>query len=243
MTRNWLRGLAIAAALLLFAVPAAAQEKTGSKPGFTLRPGTARIVLMRPSIHVGSQSTGGMFEPNADWTAQARDNISRALDSFQANLGNQVISYDEGTTGDGALATQYGNLFGALSESVIEYQFFVGNRLETKKRKNSFEWGVGPELASLKSLQGADYALFINTNDQYGSTGRKALQIFAAMGGISVTSGVHVGHAGLIDLKTGELVWLNADRQMGGDVRTPEGAMKRVTQLLEGFPGKPGATK
>lgn len=240
MLRNWIRAFAMSLVLLI-AVPAAAQEKTGTKPGFTLKPGTARIVLMRPAIRVGSQSTGGMFEPNADWTAQARENITRALNSIQANLGNQIITYDEGATGEGALATQYGNLFGAVSDSVIEYQFFVGNRLETKKRKDSFEWSVGPGLANLSSLQGADYALFINTNDAYGSTGRKVLQVFAALGGVAVTSGVHVGHAGLVDLKTGELVWLNADRQMGGDVRTPEGAMKRVTQLLEGFPGKAGA--
>jgi len=229
----------LAAAALLFAGPAIAQEKTGNKPGFTLQPGTVRIILMRPSIRVGAQSTGGMFEPNADWTTQARENIMRALSSAQSTLGNEVISYDEGTTSEGPLATQYGNLFGALSNSVIEYQFFVGNRLETKKRKNTFEWGVGPELSRLKSLQGADYALFINTNDAYGSTGRKVLQIFAAMGGVGVTSGIHQGHAGLIDLRTGDLVWLNADRQMGGDVRTQEGATKRVAQLLEGFPGRP----
>ena len=128
MMRSWLRGLAVAA-MLLVSMPVAAQEKTGSKPGFTLRPGTARIALMRPSIRVGSQSTGGMFEPNADWTAQARENLARALNNIQAGLGNQVIVYDESTTGEGALAAQYGNLFGAVSESVIEYQFFVGNRL------------------------------------------------------------------------------------------------------------------
>lgn len=239
--RVFVRGLAVAA-LVLSAVPAMAQEKTGNKPGFTLKPGTVRIMLMRPSIRVGSQSTGGMFEPNADWTTQARENITRALNNAQGGLGNQIIAYDEGATGEGALATQYGNLFGAVSDSVIEYQFFVGNRLETKKRKGTFDWSVGPGLNELKSLQGADYALFINTNDAYGSTGRKVLQIFAAMGGVSVTSGVHVGHAGLVDLKTGELVWLNADRQMGGDVRTPEGATKRVTQLLEGFPGRSVST-
>ena len=52
-------------------------------------------------------------------------------------------------------------------------------------------------------------------------------------------AGVHTGYAGLVDLRTGELVWLNADRQMGGDVRDAEGADKRVRQLLEGFPGRP----
>jgi hypothetical protein len=180
-----------------------------------------------------------MFEPNADWTAQARDNIARALNEAQSTMGNEVVTYDEGESGEGPVTSQYAHLFGALADSVIEYQFFRGNRLPTKVRKGEFNWDIGPGLANMKSLSGIDYALFINTYDAYGSTGRKVLQVFAAMGGIGVTSGIHWGHAGLIDLKTGELVWLNADRQMGGDVRTPEGAQKRVRQLLEGFPGRP----
>jgi hypothetical protein len=219
--------------------PLGAQEKTGIKSGFTLKPGTARIILMRPQIRVGAQSTGGMNEPNADWTQQARDNIALALRNAQTNVGNVVINYDEGASGEGPLSTDYSRLFGTVAGSVIEYQFFVGNRLETKKRKDSFEWSIGTDLGKLRSLEGADYALFINTNDQYGSTGRKVLQVLAAMGGVAVTSGLHAGYAGLVDLRTGELVWLNADRQMGGDVRTSEGASKRVRQLLEGFPGKP----
>ena len=93
-------------------------------------------------------------------------------------------------------------------------------------------------LAELRSLSGADYLLFISTHDEYGSTGRKMLQIAAALGGVAVTSGVHTGYAGLVDLRTGQLLWLNADNAMGGDVRTPEGAAKRVSQLLEGFPGR-----
>ena len=226
------------AALLTLAAPGRAQERTGNKAGVTLQPGTARIVLMRPTIRVGAQSTGGMNEPNADWTREARENIVRALGEVQSRLGNQVVDYDEGASGEGALATEYGQLFGAVADSVIEYQFFPGNRLPTKKRKDGFEWNIGSDMGKLKSLTGADYALFINTDDQYGSTGRKALQIVALMGGVAVTSGVHVGHAGLVDLRTGELVWLNADRAMGGDVRTAEGAAKRVAQLLEGFPGR-----
>jgi hypothetical protein len=223
---------------LSLASPAAAQEKTGTKPGFVLKPGTARIILMRPWIKVGAQSTGGMFEPNADWTQQARENIAKALADTQTTLGNVVVPHEEGIGEEAPLAAQYSHLFSSVAESVIEYQFFPGNRLPTKVHRNEFEWGVGPGLARLQSLQGADYALFINTEDQYGSTGRKVLQVFAAMGGVSVTSGVHKGYAGLVDLKTGELVWLNADQKMGGDVRTPDGAAKRVSQLLEGFPGR-----
>lgn len=224
---------------LCLSANALAQEKTGNKEGFNLKPGTVRIVLMRPVIQVGEQSTGGMYEPNADWTAQAAENLASALKQAQSQLGNAVVTYSEEASGEGPLVTQYSHLFSAVADSVIEYQFFPGNRLPTKKRDKSFDWAVGPGIASLKSLDGADYALFISTHDEFGSTGRKMLQIVGMLGGVGVSSGVHVGHAGLVDLKTGQLVWLNADRQMGGDVRTPEGAQKRVKQLLEGFPGKP----
>jgi hypothetical protein len=220
-------------------MPAAAQEKTGLKPGFVLQPGTARIVLMRPSIRVGAQSTGGMYEPNADWTDQSRDNIGSALAKAQGGLGNSVRSYVEPVGGDPMKTAEYHALFETVATSVIEYQFFKGNRLPTKKRKDQFEWGLGPDVRNLGGLENADYALFITTEDHFGSTGRKVLQVFAALARVPITAGVHKGFAGLVDLRTGELVWLNADMQMGGDVRDAEGADKRVRQLLEGFPGKP----
>ncbi len=45
----------------------------------------------------------------------------------------------------------------------------------------------------------------MTTEDHYGSTGRKLLQLFAAgVAGVGVSSGVHKGYAGLIDLKTGD---------------------------------------
>mgnify|MGYP001329021763 CR=1 FL=1 len=74
--------------------------------------------------------------------------------------------------------------------------------------------------------------------DAYGSTGRKVLQVLALLGpGVAVKSGEHRGYVGLVDLKTGDLLWLNADGAMGGDVRKEDGSDKRVRQLLEDFPG------
>lgn len=237
MIRKWALALLLGAGLLTSPM-AYGQEKTGIKPGFSLPAGSARIVLMRPLVKVGEQSTGGMFEPNADWTTQARENLAVAITEIQGRLGNSVTPYDETVGLTSPLTSEYRSLFTTVADSVREFQFFPGNRLPTRKRKDSFEWTLGPDIRSLPGLEGADYALFITTEDQFGSAGRKALQIFAALGGVSVTSGLHIGYAGLVDLKTGDLVWLNADQQMGGDVRTAEGAQKRVSQLFEGFPGR-----
>ncbi len=234
--------------LVLFALVAmphelVAQEKTGSKDGFAISPGTVRIALLEPRIMVGEQSTGGMFEPNADWTEQARENLERELTKVLGSVGNEVVKLDLATVPDGESVRRYNYLFGAVAGSVMEYQFFPGNRLPTKKNDKSFEWSVGPGLRDAAALEGYDYVLMIRTKDAYGSTGRKALQIVGLLAGVGVTSGEHLGMAGLIDVKTGDLVWLNADMQMGGDPRTPEGASKRVSQLLEGFPGMAGAQK
>jgi hypothetical protein len=223
---------------------ASAQERSAVKQGFELPANSGKkILLFRPSVSVGAQSTGGMFEPNADWTDKARKNIELALTKRQAGLGNTVVAAPEAYGDEARLVEEYSKLFGAVSHAVVAYQFFVGNRLPTKKRDNKasvFDWSLGEGVRNLPGAKDADYALFITNTDAYGSTGRKILQAVAFLGpGIGIKSGEHKGAAGLVDLKTGDLLWLNADFAMGGDVREADGADKRVGQLLEDFPGSP----
>lgn len=227
---------------MLSAVPAQAQERSAVRQGFELAVQSGkRILVVRPDVSVGGQSTGGMFEPNAEWTEQARANINASLTKLQSQLGNQVVEAPEAYGEQAQAVQEHMALFRTVADSVIQYQFFVGNRLPTKKQDNrdgTFDWSLGPSVANLPGAADADYALFISNKDAYGSTGRKVLQVLAALGpGISVKSGEHIGYAGLVDLRTGDLLWLNADQAMGGDVREPDGSEKRVKQLLEGFPG------
>ncbi|MBB3693059.1 hypothetical protein [Sphingomonas sp. BK580] len=219
--------------------PAGAQERSAVRPGFTLPRGAAPILLLRPRIIVGAQSTAGLFQANADWTAQAREQIEAALAAAQRTLGNEVVRAPEAIGADTRLIADYQALFAVVARSVIDDQFFKRNRLPTKRRAGQFDWTLGPDVARIARGQGCGYALFVDTEDAYGSTGRKIFQVLAAVTvGVGVRSGEHTGYAGLVDLRTGDLVWLNADRQMGGDVRTPEGAAKRVAELLDGFPGR-----
>jgi hypothetical protein len=235
------KAVAVAASLFLCAGAAQAQERSAIKQGFELPANSGKkILVFRPSISVGAQSTGGMFEPNGEWTEKAKANLQAALAKVQASLGNAVIVAPEAYGEDAQTLQEHMQLFAAVSDAVIQYQFFFGNRLPTKKRDNKnavFDWSLGKGVADLPGAKDADYGLFLFTKDAYGSTGRKMLQVFAAFGGISVKSGVHQGYAGLVDLRTGDLLWLNADAEMGGDVREPDGSEKRVHQLLEDFPG------
>lgn len=245
------RLLAVSLMALSIVGVAVAQERTAVKQGFDLPANSGkRILVFRPKVSVGAQSTGGLFEPNAEWTDQARKNIEVALRKRQEDLGNVVLNASEAYGDQARLVEEYTNLFDAVSQAIMNYQFFSGNRLPTKKRDNKadiFDWSLGAGVRDLPGAQDADYALFIYNKDAYGSTGRKILQVVALLGpGIAVKSGEHRGAAGLVDLKSGDVLWLNADFAMGGDVREADGAEKRVGQMLEEFPGsviKPAAVK
>lgn len=224
--------------VLMVAGPAYAQEKGAVRPGFSAASlAGQKIVLFRPSVWVGEQSTGGTPEPNADWTAQSRVLLAQELGHRQADFSNEVLAEPDAVGADAEVIASHRALFTAVASSVKEYQFFKGNRLPTRKKK-PFEWTLGPGTRRIAELTGARYGLFVHIDDQYGSFGRKMFQVLAAAAvGVSIQSGAHSGYAGLVDLESGELVWLNADGKMGGDVRTEEGIRKRVGQLLEDFPG------
>ena len=225
---------------LAAAQPAAAQfgglERTEVKEGFQIKPGEVNILVFRPNVRVGAQTTGGLHEPNVEWTEAAKANIMAALAEMHGANGIELVMVPDQ---DGAMADtveEYTALFGTVAGAVLQHKMTRGNRLPTKRDR--FDWTLGEEAAQLKAL-GGDYGLFLYTYDSYGSTGRKIIQGLAlVLGGGLVPSGVHVGYAGLVDLDTGDLVWLNIDTAMGGDPRTVEGAQKRVRQLMEEFPTK-----
>lgn len=108
------------------------------RQGFALPPQSGKTILvLRPSVRVAEQSTGGMAEPRAEWTDQARRHIDAALVELQRQLGNTVVAAPEAYGEDARLVAEHQALFAAVSRAVIEYQFFVGNRLPTKKDRKS----------------------------------------------------------------------------------------------------------
>jgi hypothetical protein len=235
----------LALACALVAAPAVAQEKAAVKPGFAMptdRP--VRILVFRPDVKVGSQSAGGVVTPNAEWTANARKFLGEALVAAKPGGASEVVFVPELEGEDAALLNEYRSLFKGVATTVLQHRLFKGDRLPTKI--TGFEYTLGPGVSKLGTVSGGDYGLFVTTNDAFGSAGRKALQVFAALARVPVTSGFHAGYAGLVDLRTGDLLWINADFKMGGDVREADGAAKRVGQLLEEFPqpgGSPASVK
>jgi hypothetical protein len=242
MTRFFANFGATAVAVVLMLSPAAsyAQSRQSlTKEAFAFpATGQVRVVLFRPDVSVGEQSTGGLDQPNAGWTEQAREELTAALGKAQAERNIELKLMPELSGDDAKVMSDYRKLFKTVADSVIKHRLFGLDPLPTKEEK--FDWTLGKGASRLGALGSADFGLFFYTMDSYESGSRQIARLFAPSANSEQAREVNMGYAGLVDLTSGDLVWINVDVKMAGDVRTAEGAALRISELLDGFPVRAG---
>ena len=206
--------------------------------------GDYSLIVMRPDVAVGSVTTGGLVEPRADWTEQARTNLLTALKEQQAGRGGRTLIMEtrESVAGvDPKLVADLERLHSAVGNSIALHKY-IGAELPTKRR--GLDWTLGRDAVAFGQKTGMDYALFLYAQDSFASTGRVALQVLGLagcfIGFCAPQGGGHQSaYASLVDLRTGDVVWFNV-LQTGsqlpgvtfGDIRTAEGSAQMVERLL-----------
>jgi len=241
--RKWTAGVAMAACVSL---SACVQTRQYADVEFTPPEGDYKLLVLRPDVTVGSLTTGGMTEPRADWTDQARTNIVAALRAQQAARGGKLTIIEHRNELPGVSTQELADverLNFVVDESIVEHKY-LGDYLPTKYKKG-LDWTLGADAVRLGQKTGYDYALFLHAEDEVASTGRIALGVLGLAGCFVGFCAPNVGgaeqldYASLVDLKTGQVVWFNvvdaASQVPGikfGDLRTPEGAAQMVERLL-----------
>ena len=247
--RKWGPALALAASV---ALSACVQTRQFADVQFTPPEGNYKLLVLRPDVTVGSLTTGGMTEPRADWTEQARTNIIAALRAQQATRGGNVTIIEHRNQLPGVPEQELADverLNFVVDESIVQHKY-LGDYLPTK-RGRGLDWTLGAGAVKLGQKTGYDYALFLHAEDQVASGGRIALGVLGLAGCIVGFCAPNIGgaeqldYASLVDLKTGEVVWFNvvdaASQVPGikfGDLRTPQGAAQMIDRLLNRM--KPG---
>src|SRR5215213_10854742 len=248
--RKW--GVALALALSV-SVSACVQTQQYADVQFTPPQGDYKLLVLRPDVTVGSITTGGMVEPRADWTEQARTNIVAALRAQQASHGGQVLVVERRNELQGVSPEELADierLNAAVAQSIVLHKY-LGEYLPTKRGKG-LDWTLGQDAVRLGQKTGFDYALFLHAEDEVASRGRIALGVLGIAGCFvgfcapNIGGATQLDYAGLVDLKTGEVVWFNVVRAGSqvpgiafGDLRSPQGAAQMVDRLLNRM--KPGA--
>jgi len=207
--------------------------------------GNYSLIVMRPDVNVGSITLGGLVEPRADWTEQARANVLQALKAQQATRGGRTIIAETRSSIPGVspeTVADLERLHNAVGSSIALHKY-MGMDLPTKRGKG-LDWTLGQEAVKLHRATGAEYALFLSAEDTVASTGRVAMQVLGVAGCLigfcaPQGGGAQSAYASLVDLRNGDVVWFNV-LQTGsqlpgvtfGDIRTPAGAAQMVERLL-----------
>lgn len=236
MSRRWPICLASAVALVAISAPVQAQapvltEKSAVREGFAFpEKGDVRVLVFRPDIKIGETTTAGLFQTQAEWHVLAREQLLSALIAETRQRGILASLHDE----ESALLSEHRALFRLIVSAAIRHKLFGRDPLPGKA--GSFDWTLGPGMAQVAPQSGADYGLFLFSQDSFQSAGSKAVGLVASLMGAGAEGGRHFGYAALVDLRSGDLLWLNVDLKAPGDVRTAEGAADRIRQLFAGFP-------
>jgi len=238
-------GIAAAVAISI-TLAACVQTRQYADYQFTPPEGDYELLVLRPDVTVGSVTTGGMVEPRADWTEQARTNITAALKAQQAERGGEVLVVerrDQIPGVDADTVAEIERLNYIVAQSIVLHKY-LGVYLPTKTRRG-LEYTLGRDAVEFGRKSGFDYMLFMHAEDSFASTGRVALQVLGIAGCFigfcvpNIGGGGQLAYASLVDLRTGEVVWFNvlqAGTQIAGvnmgDIRSEEGAAQMVERLL-----------
>lgn len=233
-------GVPTAVALLAILTPALAQPP--DRPGDTVlaaqrlrRPvAEARLLLMPPSVKLYEVSATGA-QARADWTATATGHIDEALASQLGPRTAGVVRYQAPAEAERQREqTQVLKLHALVMRAILTHG--LNPRFQLPNKGGRFDWTLGEHARGLGGETAADYALFTEFVDGYSSAGRVALNVTAAILGGVIQHGRQAILASLVDLATGEVVWVNVHTDASGDLRTADSAAKAVRKLLRDLP-------
>ena len=238
MKSNWTTCLLLLSILLL----AGCQTFPKHKVHYTLLDKNTselphEVLLMPLDITVSEMLASGMQEEVPEWTAQAKRHIHAELDNDPRNRGNlNIIPLQGMTEAQRSLLEQYTALYQTVAFNIL---YFTMNPLPAWTHKvKHFDYTLGDGLSFLAEQTGADTALFISGEDIITTSGRKAAAIFAAAFGVYMPLGRAVIIGSLVDLHTGDILWINYT--FSGDDTTlteREDAAEVMDELFKDYPG------
>jgi len=224
--------------LLLWVVAAAQAEAPRLAPGFVAPKRGAKLLVLPADVQLFSISGGGVSEPRADWSTDARQHLRKAMEKKLVDAGFELVALSE------SRVDEFGEQLGLQStvSSAIQIHHLGGPELALPTKNGQLDWSVGDAMLPLAEASGARYALFVRVRDSYASTERKAAAIgmllLGAVTGVVIVPGMgwQTAQASLVDLQTGRVLWFGAISRGSGDLREEAAGLESVNALMAGFP-------
>jgi hypothetical protein len=223
---------------LVLLAPLAAAAQVYTYLDSSLKNGGAvhTALLIAPDVSVSEISAGGVVEKMPDWSKQAAANIDSALRRIGQGGKLRLSEPPKLSDADQHALQQHVALYNVVAANVHSNSLSGGELWEKRLKSGLTDYTVGPGLAFLAEKTGADTALVVIARDAESSGGRKAMFVLGAMFGVGLPLGQSFVVAGLIDLRSGRVLWQSFDRSVSSNLRVAEDADKLVQELFQSYP-------
>ncbi|MDH3670216.1 MAG: hypothetical protein OES46_03530 [Gammaproteobacteria bacterium] len=203
-----------------------------------VRAAPTTIVLLPPNIEVSEVSAGGVVEEVPAWTEKAIANLKRGINAYAATKGNlEIFAFPEIAENEVAIVNEHLALYDVVAGTAFQMTTTGGSAW--KHKVDHFDYTLGSGLAFLKERTNADAGLLVLGRHQIATGGRVAASVLAALfAGAYVATSRNFLTLGLVDFKTGDILWFNYTTGASGkDMQQVEDAGAIVKRLLDEFPG------
>ncbi len=211
-----------------------------TEPVTVAKTGAKRIVVLPVEFTVYQKSVAGL-EAVPDWSETAQYALGDAAGKM-LRLDNRfdIVAMPTFEGESEGLLREHIELFKIVADSVTNLISYGGKAWQAKR--TNFDYTLGDGLAFLADEAQADYALILAGAQIKQTGGSVFMQLLAAAGGYAVTGGGTYVVAGVVNLRSGDVAWLNW--KMGGevfgmtgsDVRHPDTALAVVTKMFAEYP-------
>jgi hypothetical protein len=195
-----------------------------------------KVVVLPVNVDVVEVSAGGVEEVVPDWSNEASRSVFKALTAAISKQGLKELAAPR-FSGPSAVN---------VDEHLALYKLVVNTatQLGWKHKIRRFDYSIGPGLRVVADKTGADAAIMVYGRDYVSTAGRKARAVAANIPIVNIFTGPApvLGHSfihvGVVDLRTGDLLWMNSNYREGStNLRDPGDAAKMVDTIFKWYPG------
>lgn len=196
-----------------------------------------KVVVLPVDIKVYEVTAGDISEEVPEWSAEASKNVLKALsDAIQSEKSLSEVVFPRLAPSETAVVNEHIALYKLVTSAIDN------NELEHKTRH--FDFCIGPGLNALQRETGADVAVMVWGRDYASTAGRKTKAVLGSIPLVNAFTGPapSLGRSwvgiGLIDLRTGDILWLKSEsRGSTSNLRDFADAKDIMSSIFDVYPG------
>jgi hypothetical protein len=201
-----------------------------------------RLLLLPAEVRVHEVSAGGVVEKVDAWSESASKTATAHIREIGAARGYELTESPPLSPQDREVLQQHVALYSLVAGSAFFAQH--SQAAAWRERGKTFDYSLGPGLKDLAEHTGLDAAVITVGTDYISSSGRRAAMLASVLVGIATgvvivpPAGVAFMSVGLVDLRTGDLLWFDTQQSQNIDLREEKDVKRAIDVIFETQPGQ-----